>query len=184
MGQALLILRRYFPLLGLAVAIAIALPAHILSKVAADDTLPRVELNADNLGPRPLEQLTGQVVPRDYAYAWQALAEALDKNQSSLLDGYFTGWARENFASLISQQARTGIHTRYVDHGHKLVAMFYAPAGDAMQLRDAVHLEIQVFDGNQLIDREEVTLKYMVLMTPGADRWLVRDLETVAEVEH
>jgi hypothetical protein len=143
-----------------------------------------VELNADDLGPRPIEQLTSQVIVRDYAHAWQTLAEALDNNRSDLVDGYFTGWAKDNLLNMIARQKRTGIHTRYVDHGHKLMALFYSPAGDAMQLRDQVRLEMQIFDGHKLIDSEQVDLQYIVLMTPGADRWLVRDLESISEVEH
>ena len=163
--------------------LSIAAQAPILSSVVAE-SVPSVELNADDLGPRPIEQLTSQVITRDYAHAWQAMAEALDSNGKDLLDASFTGWAKENLSNLIAQQERTGIHTHYVDHGHKLVALFYSPAGDAMQLRDQAQLEMQIFDGHKLIDSEQVTLQYMVLMTPGADRWLVRDLETIPEAEH
>jgi hypothetical protein len=167
-----------------AVAITTTDPNPILPSVAAESTLPQVELNADGVGPRQIEPLTSQVVPRDYAYAWQTMSEAMDNNRDDLLDGYFTGWAKENLSNLIADQKRTGVHTSYVDHGHKLTALFYSPAGDAMQLRDQARLEMQVFDGQKLIDSEQITVQYLVLMTPGADRWLVRDLETVPEVEH
>ena len=53
----------------------------------------------------------------------------------------------------------------------------------AMQLRDRAKLEIQVLDGDKMVDRQQVNLQYMVLMTPGADRWLVRDLETTPEAK-
>jgi hypothetical protein len=145
---------------------------------ADDDVLPKVQLNADNIAPRPIEDRTSEVVPRDYAHAWQNMAQALDQNRADLLDGYFTGFAKDNLSKLIADQKRTGIHVRYVDHGHKLDALFYAPAGDAMQLRDRAQLEVQILDGGKLIHSEQLTQTYLVLMTPGADRWLVRDLET------
>ena len=45
---------------------------------------------------------------------------------------------------------------------------------------DQAQLEIQTFDGNKLIDTQNAPHEYMVLMTPGADRWYVRDLEEVS----
>jgi hypothetical protein len=149
--------------------------------VFAEDDLPMVELNADNIAPRPIEDRTSEVVPRDYAHAWQTMVEALERNRTDLLDGYFTGFAKDNLSKLIADQKRTGIRVRYVDHGHKLEALFYAPAGDAMQLRDQARLEVQILDGSKLIHSEQITQSYLVLMTPGADRWLVRDLESTVE---
>jgi len=147
----------------------------------ADNGLPEVQLNADNLGPRPIEELTSQVITRDYAHAWQTMAEALASRRADLLDEYFTGWAKYHLSKLVADEARTGVHIRYVDHGHKLDALFYAPGGDAMQLRDSARLEIQTLDGDKVIHTDQVTLQYLVLMTPGADRWLVRDLQAVPE---
>jgi hypothetical protein len=172
-----------FAIVIMLVASTIAAQNPVMSSVGAE-TVPRVELKSDNLGPRPLEELTSQVVTRDYAYAWQAMAEALDKNRSDLLDGSFTGWAKENLSNLIAQQKLTGIRTRYVDHGHKLVALFYSPAGDALQLCDRAQLEMQILDRHKLIDSEQIDLQYIVLMTPGADRWLVRDLEIAPKSEY
>lgn len=156
---------------------------YLASAVAADDTLPQVSLNADNLSPRSIEDRTSQVIPRDYALAWQSLTQALDHNRADLLDGYFTGLARQNFSQLISDQIKNGVHLRYQDFGHKLEALFYSPAGDAMQLRDHVRLQIDVLDGDKVIHTERVNLQYMVLMTPGADRWLVRDLEVAPQAK-
>jgi hypothetical protein len=151
--------------------------------VGADDSLPQVSLNADNLGPRSIEDLTSKVVVRDYAFAWQTMAQALDQNRVDLLDGYFTGIAKQNLVQLIADQKKTDVRVRYQDHGHKLEAVFYSPAGDAMQLRDHAHLEVDVMDGQKVIHTEQVNLQYVVLMTPGADRWLVRDLEVVPEAK-
>jgi glutamine amidotransferase-like uncharacterized protein len=58
-------------------------------------------------------------------------------------------------------------------------AVFYSTDGSAMQLVDQAQLEVQTFDGNKLIDTQNAPQQYMVLMTPGADRWYVRDLEEV-----
>ncbi|MGH9511798.1 MAG: hypothetical protein ACRD2U_06640 [Terriglobales bacterium] len=162
---------------------AIALLRAFVSSVpvAADGSLPEVSLNADNLGPRSIEDLTSKVVVRDYAFAWQTMAQALELNRADLLDGYFTGTAKQNLLQLIGDQTKTGVRVRYLDHGHKLEGLFYSPAGDAMQLRDHAHLEIDVMDGQKVIHTEEVNLQYMVLMTPGADRWLVRDIEVAPE---
>jgi hypothetical protein len=153
------------------------------SGVIADDSLPKVSLNADNLGPRSIEDRTAEVVPRDYAYAWQTMAQALDQNRPELLDGYFAGLAKDNLSRLIADQKRSNVRVRYLDHGHKLEALFYSPAGDAMQLRDHARLDIDVMDGDKVIHSEQVNLQYIVLMTPGADRWLVRDLEIMPETK-
>lgn len=149
-----------------------------LSVIPADEALPTVQLNAENITPRPIEDRTSEVIPRDYAHAWQTMIAALEQNRSNLLDSYFTGLAKDNLAKLIAEQKRTGVRVRYVDHGHKLEALFYAPAGDAMQLRDQARLEVAILDGSKVIHSEQISQSYLVLMTPGADRWLVRDLES------
>jgi hypothetical protein len=71
------------------------------------------------------------------------------------------------------------VRTRYVDHGHKLEAFFYSPDGGALELHDTADLEIKVLDGNNLVHSERVTLRYIGLMTPAADHWEVRVLESV-----
>jgi hypothetical protein len=50
-----------------------------------------------------------------------------------------------------------------------------------MELRDRVQLEVQIFDGSKVVSDEPVNLDYVVLMTPGADRWMVRQLQAVQE---
>ena len=71
------------------------------------------------------------------------------------------------------------MHVRYVDHGHQVKAFFYAPDGGEMQLLDKAQIEEQVLDGDKVIHQENSTQQYLVLMTPGADRWFVRSLEPV-----
>jgi len=46
-----------------------------------------------------------------------------------------------------------------------------------MELRDHAKFDVEVSDGSKVIYQEPVSLEYMVIMTPGADRWLVRDLQ-------
>ena len=143
------------------------------------DALPSVRLNADSISPRPIEELTGKNIARDYAFAWQTLAQALDQNRADLLEGYFTGFAKEAFARAVADQKKGGIRVRYIDHGHKVSAIFYSPSGDAMQLRDTAQLDVQILDGDKMVHQEQVALNYLVVMTPAADRWVVRLLETV-----
>jgi hypothetical protein len=147
-------------------------------RAAAAAEPPRVELNADNIGPRPIEDLTSKSVPRDYAFAWQTMEQALEENRPGLLEGYFTGLAKQDLTQRVNSQIKSGLHTHYEDRGHKLAALFYSPAGDAMQLRDRAQLDVQVLDGGKVIYDEPMTLQYMVIMTPGADRWLVREIQT------
>ncbi len=154
-----------------------------LLRVSADDGVPKVELRAGNLQPRPIEELTSKSVPRDYALAWQSMEQALDNNRADLVSGYFTGFAKDDLMQRIAEQKKSNIHVRYDDRGHKLEALFYSPAGDAMLLRDHAQLEMQILDGDKVISREQLNIQYMVMMTPGADRWLVRDLRATPE-EH
>lgn len=159
-----------------AVALLAALAAHHLG--AADEpAMPRIEFNADKMGPRAIEELTAASVPRDYALAWQTMEAALDDNQAGLLDGYFTGQAREDLAGRVQSQIDSGLRARYRDRGHELEGIFYSPAGDAMELRDRAQFELEVLDGGKVVFKEPVTAEYLVLMTPGADRWLVRQIQ-------
>jgi hypothetical protein len=165
------------------ISVVLAVGVIMLSLVAyrlratADDELPRVELNADNIGPRPIEDLTSKSIPRDYALAWQTMEQAVAENNAGVLDAYFTGLAKQDLTQRVNSQIQSGIHTRYTDRGHKLDAVFYSPAGDAMELRDHAQFDIQFLDGDKVIYDEPVTAEYMVLMTPGADRWLVRQIQ-------
>ena len=167
---------RYASLLMVVAVLLLGVVAYHL-RATADDELPRVQLNADNIGPRPIEDLTSKSVPRDYALAWQTLQQALEGNQSGLLDGYFTGFAKQDFTQRINSQLKSGLHTRYTDRGHKLEALFYSPSGDVMELRDHAQLDMQILDGGKVIYDEPVNAEFTVLMTPGADRWLVRQIQ-------
>ena len=147
--------------------------------VFAAKNVPRVQLNTDNLGPREIEDLTNKSVPRDYALAWQTMEQALDQNRPALLENYFTGQAKQDLGQRVKSQIKSGIHTKYQDGGHKLEGIFYSPAGDVMELRDHARLEMQILDGSKVIFDGPVNREFIVLMTPGSDRWLVRDLQSV-----
>jgi hypothetical protein len=169
--------RNYSKALLRAVKAAIFMVSTFVLAVAQSS--PQVHLDADGLAPRSIEELTGTTIVRHYAQAWSDLALALDSNRSDVLGEEFTGFEKDRLTQRIKDQQQTGVHVRIVDHGHQLKAQFYSTDGAAMQLFDRAQLEIQTFDGNNLIDTQNATHEYMVLMTPGADRWYIRDLEEV-----
>ena len=155
------------------VCFAVVRDPHVLAKESA----PRVQLHTDNLGPREIEDLTRKSVPRDYALAWQTMEQALAENRPGLLDGYFTGTAKQDLTQRVNGQIKSGLRTRYQDGGHKLEGIFYSPAGDVMELRDHAKLDVEVLEGTKVIYQESLNVGYTVMMTPGADRWLVRELQ-------
>lgn len=140
---------------------------------------PQVHLDAEKLGPRPIEELTGTAIARSYAQAWRDMAAGLDSDRSEGLGDVFVGNALAHLNQRIADQRQTGVKVHIVDHGHNLKAVFYSTDGTAMQLLDRAQLEIQTFDGSKLIDSQTVPREYVVIMTPGADRWYVRNLEEV-----
>ena len=141
--------------------------------------LPSVQLNADNAAGRPLEDLTRKAVTRDYAKAWNTLAKAMDSNNAGLVGGDFVGVAEDKLTAAVEQQAKAGLHRRYVDRGHKVDVLFYSPDGTSMQLRDTAQLEVQWMDGNKVLHSDSVTRQYIALMTPTEVRWKVRVLQEV-----
>jgi hypothetical protein len=143
-------------------------------------SLPQVHLNAEGLAPRPIEELTGTTIANHYALAWRDMAQALESGRTDGLGEEFVGFAKDHLAQRIAEQRKAGLRVRIVDHGHQLKAVFYSTDGTAMQLFDRAQLEIQTFDGSRLLNTEDAPHGYIVLMTPGADRWYVRDLEEVS----
>ena len=168
-----------YSLLILIFALVVCAFAVLQLGAAADGEVPQVEFNADNIGPRQIEELTSKSVPRDYGFAWQTMEQALNENRAGLLEGYFTGLAKQDLGARVKSQISSGMRTRYQDRGHKLEAIFYAPAGDAIELRDHAQFDIEVLDGDKVIYDEPVNADYIVMMTPGADRWLVRQMQSI-----
>ena len=140
---------------------------------------PEVTLNTQSSTPRQVEDTTQRAIARDYAAAWQALAEALEQNRPDLLAANFVGTAHEKLAQTIVQQKKAGLRQRYVDKGHHVNAVFYSPEGSAMELRDTAELQIQVLDGDKVLHSEDVSVHYVVLLTAAENSWKVRVLEAV-----
>jgi hypothetical protein len=145
--------------------------------LATAQSLPQVHLDADGLAPRPIEVLTATTITRYYALAWSNLASALQSGRAEGLSEEFVGFAKDRLIRRVAGQNKSGVHVRIVDHGHRLKAVFYSSDGTVMQLVDRAQLEVQIFDGDRQLDTQSGPHEYMVLMTPGADRWYVRDLE-------
>lgn len=164
-----------------ALVILAVVVASLGGAVRADANLPRVVLSAEGIAPRQIEQRTGETVTHDYAQAWHDMAESLSDNRTDALGDYFTGESKRQLAQRISAQRRAGLRTQYADNGHEVKAVFYSLDGGVMQLEDRAKLETKVFDGDRVIYTGNSTHLYLVLMTPGADRWLVRSLEEVSE---
>ena len=170
-------------LIAFCVVILLASATRFLTvpQAARASALPPVVLSADAIHPRPIEQRTGEAITHDYAQAWQDLADALATNQVDLLNNYFTGEAKRHLTERITAQQRAGVRTQSIDAGHKVRAVFYSPDGGEMQLEDQAKVETKVFDGSRQIYSANSAQKYLVLMTPGADRWYVRSLESVPD---
>jgi hypothetical protein len=168
--------------LGLIKGASFVLAACVLAiaQSSPPSQLPEVHLDATGLAPRPIEELTGTTIARHYALAWRDLAGALESSQGEGLGEEFIGLAKDRLQQRVGEQRRAGVHVHIVDHGHHLKAVFYSSDGAAMQVIDQAQLDMQTFDGNKLIDTQSAPHEYMVLMTPGADRWYVRDLEEVS----
>lgn len=138
---------------------------------------PEVTLNVQNASPRQVEDTTQKAIARDYSAAWQALASALDQNRTDLLGTNFVGTASEKVGETIGQQRQAGLHQRYVDKGHHVNAVFYSPEGSAIELQDTAELQIQVLDGDKVLHSEDVTVRYVALMTAAENSWKIRVLQ-------
>lgn len=158
--------------------VMVACSCWIVTAQAAND-LPSVNLNVSDAGPRQVEETTEQALQRDYARAWGSLETALAENRADGLDADFVGVALDELRDRVSQQQQSGLHTRYIDHGHRLQAVFYSPEGSAVQLTDTAQFEVQYLDGDKILHSEQRTENYTVVMTAGENRWKVRVLQAV-----
>ena len=158
--------------------VIVACSCWIVTVQAADD-LPAVNLNVNNAGPRQVEDTTEKALQRDYARAWGSMELALSQNRADALDADFVGVALDELKDRVSQQQQSGLHTRYIDHGHRLQAIFYSPEGSAVQLTDTAQLEVQYLDGDKILRSEQRTENYTVVMTAGENRWKVRVLQAM-----
>ncbi len=153
--------------------------AWTLHRVWAAAPAVEVQFTDKNVQPRQLEDKTEASVIRDYKSAWQNLAGAMEQNRADLLDASFVGFAHDKLGKAIDDQKKNGLRRRYIDHGHKLEAVFYSYDGSAMQLKDTANVEVELMDGDKVVSSQPGTIFYMVLMTPAEDSWKVRDIEAV-----
>jgi len=175
-GEAIL----RFLLLAISFTLILSGFLPLLSKAFADspDTIS-VKLDASQIQPRPLEQLTGQAITRTYSNAWKNMETALAENRPDLLDESFVGYAHDKLMAEVKAQQSKGLSTRYIDHGHQVQAIFYSPEGSAVQLQDTAKLEIQLLDGDKVVASQDVTRKYVAIVTVVEDSWKVRVLDGV-----
>lgn len=151
----------------------------VAGNLNAADASPQVTLNVTKAAPRVVEPLTQRALLRDYKFAWANLAQALESNSLEPLNGLFAGNANTELKGKVSTQQQSGLSSRYSNQSHKVDAVFYAPEGDVIELHDTAEYDYQVVDGGKSIHSEHAVMHYVVLMTPGADRWVVRQLQAV-----
>ena len=142
------------------------------------DAKPSVQLNVNQATPREVDDVVQQVIARDYAAAWQALASALNNNNPAGLNDNFVGFAQEKLSRRIHDQQQAGLQTRIIDRGHKVDAIFYSTDGAAIELRDTATLETEILEGGTVIHSDQSQVHFYVVMTGAEDRWKVRVLES------
>jgi len=146
-----------------------------------DSSAPQVALNITNAGPRAIEALTEHAVLRDYKFAWARMSQALETNSPDLLNGLLEGTASVWLSDEIKSQRRAGMNSRCLNQVHKVDAVFYSPEGDLLELHDTAEYDLQISDSGKMIHNQHVVVHYVVLMTPGADRWVVRQIQSVPQ---
>ena len=154
--------------LFLALCVAVATPLVTLAQ--ADVHVEPSHLD----GPRELQEQTQAAVVRDYLRAWQSVAAAFDQNNPGLLDRDFVGTARDKLAEGIQQQAAAGLHARYQEKSHDIQIVFYSPEGLSIELTDNVQYNVQVLDHDKVQTTQQVSARYIVVLTPAEVRWRVR----------
>ena len=159
--------------------IALVLLLNAMSSAAADRL--QVVLNVSEAGPRAVEPLTERSLLRDYTFAWSSLALALESNSEGTLNGLFVGNAGHWLHEAIKNQEKNRLTSRYLNQSHKVEAVFYAPEGDVIELHDVAEYDYEILDAGKAIHNEHALVRYVVLMTPGADRWVVRQLQSVQQ---
>ena len=163
-------------ILGAALAISGAVP--LVEKILADGK-PQVELSVKNAEPREVEDVTQKAILRDYTLAWQAISTSLADNTTQPLNENLAGFALDKFTQRVKDQKEHGLHTRIIDHGHKVDAIFYD--GAAIELKDTASIETQVLDGGTVIHSDQAQIHYYAVMTGAEDRWKLRVLQSTPQ---
>ncbi|MGC1371028.1 MAG: hypothetical protein WA824_02710 [Candidatus Sulfotelmatobacter sp.] len=166
-------------LAALVVFFCLFLGAATYSKAA--DTAVQVQLDTKEAKPRAVETLTERGILRDYRFAWKSMAQALESNSVNPLEGPFSGDAKEWLRETVLSQRHSGLSRRYDGQTHRLEAVFYAPEGDVMELHDTAEYQLQFLDGGKVVGDEHIVQHFVVLMTPGADHWVIRQLQAVPQ---
>lgn len=161
-------------------AVLASLLGFALSAHGADSAV-QVQLDTKKATPRPVESLTERGILRDYRFAWASIAQALEVNALDSLEGPFAGDAKQILRNTVLNQQRSGLTQQYLNQNHRLETVFYAPEGDVMELHDTAEYELRISDGGKIIHDEHVVMHFVVLMTPGADRWVIRRLQAVPQ---
>src|ERR1700692_3326720 len=162
------------------VAVFASLCGFVLSVYGADSAV-QVQLDTKKASPRAVESLTEHGILRDYRFAWTSIAQALELNTLDPLEGTFAGDAKQLLRDTVVSQQHSGLTRQYVNQNHRLEAVFYAPERDVMELQDTAEYELRISDGGKIIHDEHVVMHFLVLMTPGADRWVIRRLQAVPQ---
>ena len=160
---------------------AFALCLGVSLNLHAADSVVQVQLDFKKASPRAVEELTERAILRDYRFAWTSIAQALEFNALDPLEGPFTGDAKRWLQQTVASQRQAGLNQKYVDQTHHVEAVFYAPEGDVMELHDTAEYQLQISDGGKVIHDEHAVVHYVVLMTPAADRWVIRQLQAVPQ---
>lgn len=147
----------------------------------AADSAVQVQLDFKKASPRAVEELTERAILRDYRFAWTSIAQALEFNTVDPLEGPFAGEAKRWLKQTVASQQQSGINQKYVGQTHHVEAVFYAPEGDVMELHDTAEYQLRVSDGGKVIHDDHAVVHYVVLMTPAADRWVIRQLQAVPQ---
>jgi hypothetical protein len=165
----------------IALLLGLALLAFVGMRLNAANATPSVTLNVGSVGPRDLssEEQTQKAIVRDYDKAWKTLNQALSDNAPGALGDIWVGIAKDKLLAQINDQKSSGVTTKYIDHGHKLDALFYSAEGSALEFRDTAQVETQVLDGSKVVANDTATVHYLVVMTPTADHWQVRIFQPV-----
>lgn len=160
---------------SMALALLFAMVFPLAASVPASD----IQLNVAGAGPREVEDTVQLSIQRDYAQAWHSMEAALDTGDASKLNQYWVGVAHDKLVQKVHDEVQTSVKVHYQDKSHQLQAIYYPTDGAALLLHDNAEVELQVVDSGKLVHSETLHQKYVVLMTPGQDRWFVRVLQAV-----